>query len=170
MASHGARSDDRALQYNPRMQPRFLFVTLAFSISLAVAAGHAQKRHHLNPVISLLEQNKPVFGVYWPSNGGGRGGGPSTGSGQAASRPAGDLARDALAYQSADFLFSGSMEGGVDRGLPAYTEFLKALTDAAGATKAPFFGLTRGIVVKTPKIATDPAKVVDNISRQLNVG
>src|SRR5207244_10398478 len=70
----------------------------------------------------------------------------------------------------ADFLFSGSMEGGVDRGLPAYTEFTRALLDAAGPGKAPFFGLTHPLVVKTPKIATDPSKAIDNISRELNVG
>jgi 2-keto-3-deoxy-L-rhamnonate aldolase RhmA len=134
-----------------------------------LTAGQAQNRQRLNPVIKLLEQNQPVFGVYWPANGGGRRGGPS-GSGQAAPRPASDLAKEALDYPAADFLFSGSMEGGVDRGLPAYTEFVTALGDAAGPGKAPFFGLTRGIVVKTPKIATDPARVADNISRQLNVG
>jgi 2-keto-3-deoxy-L-rhamnonate aldolase RhmA len=144
-------------------------VTVLLLLS-GLTAGQAQKRQRLNPVIKLLEQNQPVFGVYWPSNGGGRRGGPSTGSGQAAPRPAIDLAKDALGYPAADFLFSGGMEGGVDRGLPAYTEFVKALGDAAGPGKAPFFGLTRGIVVKTPKIAADPAKVVDNISHQLNVG
>ena len=136
----------------------------ALLLLTGLITGHAQKRQRLNPVINLLEQNRPVFGVYWPSNGGGRRGG------DAPIRPASDLAKDALGYQAADFLFSGSMEGGVDRGLPAYTEFVKALSDAAGPGKAPFFGLTRGIVVKTPKIAADPAKAADNISRQLNVG
>jgi 2-keto-3-deoxy-L-rhamnonate aldolase RhmA len=127
-------------------------------------AGQTPTRQRLNPVIQLLEQNQPVFGVYWPSNGGGRRGGETP------ARPASDLAKDALAYQSADFLFSGSMEGGVDRGMPAYTEFVKALGEAAGSGRTPFFGLTRGIVVKTPKIAADPAKYAENISRELNVG
>lgn len=130
-----------------------------------LTVGVAQKKPHLNPVVRLLEQKQPVFGVYWPSNGGGRRGGEPP-----PARPASDLAKDALAYTSADFLFSGSMEGGVDRGMPAYQEFVKALGDVAGPSKAPFFGLTRGIVVKTPKIATDPAKAIDNISRELNVG
>src|SRR6266542_6031605 len=146
------------------MHSRFILVTAVASMSLAVGTEQAQKRQHLNPVINLLEASKPVFGVYWPSNGGGRRGGEAP-----PARPAGELAKEALAYPSADFLFSGSMEGGVDRGLPAYTEFVKALAEAAGPTKAAFFGLTRGIVVKTPKIAADP-KAVDNISRQLNVG
>ena len=40
---------------------------------LAAGVGHAQKRQRLNPMIDLLEQKKPVFGVYWPSNPSGRG-------------------------------------------------------------------------------------------------
>ena len=63
------------------------------------------------------------------------------------------------------------MEGGVDRGLPAFTDFVKALGEAGGAAKAPFFGLKQHpLIIKTPKIAADPSKVVDNISRQLNTG
>ena len=53
---------------------------------------------------------------------------------------AGDLVKDALAYKDADFLFNGSMEGGLDRALPAFTDFVKAMSDAGG--KMPFFGLT----------------------------
>jgi 4-hydroxy-2-oxoheptanedioate aldolase len=140
-------------------------VVTAFVVLSGLGAGHAQKAQRLNPVIKLLEAKQPVFGVYWPSNGGGRRGGA-----EAPARPAIDLAKDALGYAGADFLFSGSMEGGVDRGLPAYTEFIKSLGDAAGPTKPPFFGLTRGIVVKTPKIGADSAKAADNISRQLNGG
>ena len=139
-------------------------VTTALLVLTALTASQAQKTPRLNPIIKLLEQKQPVFGVYWPSNGGGRRGA------EAPARPAIDLAKDALGYGGADFLFSGSMEGGVDRGLPAYTEFVKSLGEAAGPNKPPFFGLTRGIVVKTPKIAADPTKIADNISRQLNGG
>lgn len=127
--------------------------------------GHAQ-RQRLNPVIELLEQKKPVFGVYAPSAGGpGRRGG-----GDAVARPASDLARDALAYNATDFLFNGSMEGGLDRAWPAFTDFVKAIAAAGAAGKMPFLGVTRPLVVKTPKIAPDPAKAGDNISRQLNQG
>jgi 4-hydroxy-2-oxoheptanedioate aldolase len=143
------------------MQRLRLMPVLAALASILLAnglltVGLAQKKPHVNPVIRLLEQKQPVFGVYWPSNGGGR-----RGQEPPPPRPAGDLAKDALAYTSADFLFSGSMEGGVDRGMPAYMEFVKALGPV---------GLTRGIVVKTPKISTDPSKAVENISRELNVG
>src|SRR5262245_20598736 len=98
-----------------------------------VSIVHGQPQR-LNPVIQLLEQHKPVFGLYAPSNGGGRRGAP-----REPARPAIELARDALAYKSADYLFNGSMEGGLERGLPAFTDFVKALGDAAGPVKPPFF-------------------------------
>ena len=138
-------------------------VVTATALLAALVVGHAQPRQRLNPVIALLEQNQPVFGVYAPANGGRRG--------DAVARSPQELAKDALAYQAADYLFSGSMEGGVDRGLPVFTDFVKALGEAAGPGKAPFFGLKQHpLIIKTPKIAADPSKVVDNIGRQLNTG
>jgi len=131
----------------------------------ASVPGRAQTRQRLNPLIDLIEHNQPVFGMYWPANGGGRRGGEPP-----PARPSSELAREALGFTATDFLFSGSMEGGVDRGLPAYVDFAKALVDASGPAKVPFFGLKHPLVVKTPKIADDAAKAVDNISRQLNVG
>jgi 4-hydroxy-2-oxoheptanedioate aldolase len=125
----------------------------------------------LNPVIALLEQKQPVFGLYTPSAGGrGRGGAASGAPATSAVKQPIDLAKEALAYDSADYLFNGSMEGGVDRGLAAFTEFVKAMDEAAGPNKPRYFGVTHPLIVKTPKIATDPAKAIDNISRQLNVG
>jgi 4-hydroxy-2-oxoheptanedioate aldolase len=141
--------------------PHLLRVAVALSV---VAVAHGQ-RQRLNPVIQLLEQHKPVFGLYAPSNGGGRRGAPPP-----PARPSIELAKDALAYKSADYLFNGSMEGGLDRGLPAFTDFVKALGEAAGPAKPPFFGLTHPLIIKTPKIAPDFAKAGDNISRQLNAG
>ena len=141
--------------YNPRD---------AFEIHIA-SNCRASRRcwHRLNPVIDLLEQHQSVFGLYAPSNGGRRGE-PTT------NRPASELAKDALAFKNADFLFNGSMEGGVDRGLSAATDFVTALGQAAGSSKAPYFGLAHPYVVKTPKIDPDRAKAVENISRELNIG
>jgi len=137
------------------MRSRF---TLLLTVALLADAGHRR-----NPVIDLLEQHQSVFGLYAPSNGGRRGE-PTT------SRPASELAKDALAFKNADFLFNGSMEGGVDRGLGAATDFVTALRQAAGSSKAPYFGLAHPYVVKTPKIDPDRAKAVENISRELNIG
>ena len=147
------------------MRSRLLLVTIVAAMALnGLLVGRAERKR-LNPVIDLLEQHKPVFGLYAPSNGGGRRGGEAL-----APRPAIELAKDALAYRSADYLFNGSMEGGLERGLPAFADFVKALGDAAGPARPPFFGVTHPLIVKTPKIAPDVAKAADNINRQLNAG
>jgi 2-keto-3-deoxy-L-rhamnonate aldolase RhmA len=77
-----------------------------------------------------------------------------------------ELAKDALGYEKSDFIFNGNMEGGVDRAIGPYTEFVNALAEAAPADVRWRHPLS----VKTPKIAPDPAKAIENISRQLNLG
>jgi 2-keto-3-deoxy-L-rhamnonate aldolase RhmA len=167
------------------MRSRLVGLSVAmFAAALTVfASGQEPRRQRLNAVIELLEQKKPVFGVYAPSPlPGGRGRGVA---GQAqgrvepgaaneaatpAPRPPMDLAREALAYKNADFLFNGSMEGGVDRGLTAYTDFMKATADVGALARTPFPRLHHPMIVKAPKIAADPAKAIENISRELNVG
>lgn len=146
-------------------------ITIAAAVigGLAVTVADAQKPR-LNPVIALLEQGKPVFGVYAPSAtppGGRRGAPPPP---DFVPKTPIELAREALAYKAADYLFNGSMEGGVDRALPAVTDFVKAMGEAAGPSAPPFFGLVHPLIVKAPRIGTETAKAVDNISRELNVG
>jgi len=133
------------------------------TVATESAVGQAPARKRLNPVIALLEQNKPVFGVYAPSNGGRRGE-------PVVARPAIDLAKDALAYSSADFLFNGSLEGGLERGFAAVADFFKAMDEAAGPTRMPAFGLARPMILKIPKIDPDRSKAVENISRELSLG
>ena len=87
-------------------------------------------------MIDLLEQKKPLFGVYWPGNPQGRRGGPPPAD--AVMKPPAEWAKEALAYSNADFLFNGSMEGGVDRAIGGVTDFIKATADAGALTKTPF--------------------------------
>jgi 4-hydroxy-2-oxoheptanedioate aldolase len=125
-------------------------------------------------MIELLEQKKPVFGLYAPSNR--RAGGRGQAGAAAAQTPAPpqktplELAKEALGYHQADFIFDGSMEGGVDRALPAYTEFVKAMQEAGALRKSPFLRLTHPLVVKMEEIAPNPANAVSAISKQLNLG
>ena len=143
------------------MDKRIAIVTIC---ACAVAAAGAQTpKRHRNPIITLLEENKPVFGVYAPSNGGRRGE-PVT------PRSALELAKDGLAYKDADFLFNGSAEGGIDRAMPAIADFVHAMDQVNVESKAPFFGLARPLVLKIPKIDPDRAKAVENVSRELNTG
>jgi 2-keto-3-deoxy-L-rhamnonate aldolase RhmA len=164
-----------------RYQSLVVPVAVLAALVTVLAAGQEPRRQRLNPIIELLEQKKPVFGVYAPSafpGGRGRSTGAASAGAQAraengaapAPKQPIDLAREALAYKDADFLFNGSMEGGVDRGLLAYTEFMKATADAGALARTPFLRLHHPMIVKTPKISDDPAGAIDNISRQLNVG
>jgi 2-keto-3-deoxy-L-rhamnonate aldolase RhmA len=162
-----------------QMRERCLVVAVAALVAVVnvLAAGQQPRRQRLNPIIDLLEQKRPVFGVYAPSAfPGGRGRSSAIGAPAAGDQPPAapkqpiELAREALAYKDADFLFNGSMEGGIDRGLPAFAEFMKAAADAGALARTPFLRLNHPMIVKTPKISDDPTRALDNISRQLNLG
>ena len=166
------------------MHGRFVVALAAIVAIGTVASGQGQKR--LNPVIDLLSQRKPVFGLYAPSNprtrtaatGATPGGAartppfvPPTSSATPPSPPktADQLAQDALANTSADFIFDGTMEGGMDRALPAYTEFVKGMA-AGGSFHKSGGHLTHPLVVKMHEIAPDPKLAAASISTQLNLG
>jgi 2-keto-3-deoxy-L-rhamnonate aldolase RhmA len=121
----------------------------------------------LNPVIELLANKKPVFGLYAPANRRAGRGGPLPPD--SVKSPL-QLAQTAVAYTRADYIFDGSMEGNFDAAFPAFGEFAKGM-DAAGALqkgKSPHF--THPIFVKTHEIAEDPALATTRIGRQLNEG
>jgi 4-hydroxy-2-oxoheptanedioate aldolase len=143
---------------------------LASGIVLVQAQSSGKQR--LNPMIELLEQKKPVFGLYAPSNRrpGGRGGAAAAQTPAPPQKTPVELAKEALAYKQADFIFDGSMEGGVDRALPAYAAFVNGMQEAGALRKSPFLRLTHPLVVKMEEIAPNPTNAVDAISRQLNLG
>lgn len=131
-----------------------------------VAMAQSNAGAHLNPMIALHAQKKPVFGLYAPANrGAGRRGGDPAATPPPQKTPA-ELVKDALAYEKSDFVFNGNMEAGVDRGIGPFTDFVNALLDAA----PPAVRWRHPLSVKTPRIADDPARAIDNISRQLNLG
>ena len=142
-----------------------------------------QSGKHLNPMVDLLAAKKPIFGLWRPRR---AAAGPAAiagarADGTAARRAATpapppappktplELAKDALAHPESDFFFNGGMERGVDRGIAAFTEYANALVDA-GAIAGRRSATPCPLSVKTPKISPDPAKAIENISRQLNVG
>lgn len=130
--------------------------------------GQAPKAR-LNPVIALLEQKKPVFGLYAPSNRRFPGAQPS--GNEAPPKSAAELAKDALGYTNSDFVFDGSMEGNFERGFGPYSEFVKGLVQGGGIfTKTPIHRLHHPLIVKAPEIAPDPVKVGQQIGQQLNLG
>src|SRR5947208_226144 len=62
----------------PRVRGMTVFVSILVAVTALAPAGRAQAPARRNPVIRLLEQNKPVFGVYTHGNRlGGRGRAPA---------------------------------------------------------------------------------------------
>src|SRR5687768_16956432 len=109
-----------------------VFLLMAAAVPLAgslfgLGAAHrppaAQPPPRLNPVIELLEQKKPVFGVYAPSNRRPGGGSGATPVDAPPPKTPAQLAQDAVANTTTDFIFDGSMEGNFDRGYTAFSEF-----------------------------------------------
>lgn len=135
----------------------------------ALAAGQTEVRKHHNPVIDLLEQKQPVFGLYAPSNRRFNPPGAPTPSPVPPKTPL-ELAQAAVAYKSTDYIFDGSMEGDYEKAYPVFAEFAKAMSEAGVLAKTPVLRLTHPLVVKMNDIAPDPAKAVERIGRQLNLG
>src|SRR5688500_1507979 len=128
-----------------------------------------QGPRHLNPVVDLLAQKKPVFGVYAPRNPRARIGAPATVDTVRQKTPA-ELAKDALGYADADFIFDGSMEGDFDRAYPAFAEFAKGIANGGMVGTGPSARFHHPLVVKMHAIARDPAKAAEHIGKQLDLG
>jgi 4-hydroxy-2-oxoheptanedioate aldolase len=141
-------------------------MTLAATVAGVVLL---QSPRHLNPVVDLLAQKKPVFGVYGPRNPRARPGAPATAD-TAKLKSQAELAKDALGYTIADYLFDGSMEGDFDRAYPAYAEFAKAIAEGGMVAKGPTARFHHPLVVKMHEIAPDPAKAAADIGKQLDLG
>jgi 2-keto-3-deoxy-L-rhamnonate aldolase RhmA len=158
-----------------RMYARTWLAVVGVAAIGAAGVGQAQKKH-LNPMIELHMQKKPIFGLYAPANPRGRG---NRGGAPGATPPAtppppapapktpAELAKDAIAYEKSDFIFDGSMERGLDPAFANVSELVKGL---AAAAPAPDVRWRYPISVKTPAIKPDPARAIENISRQLNLG
>ena len=142
------------------------WITATVAACLLGTLGMTQGQRHLNPVIDLLSQKKPAFGVYAPRNPRARAGAPDT----VRQKTAVELAKDALGYTNADYIFDGSMEGDFDRAYPAFADFAKGMADGGMVAKAPAARLHHPLIVKMHEIAPDPAKATANIAKQLDLG
>ena len=143
----------------PRMRCKLLLVSASLAIAAlnVLAIAQAPPVPRFNRIITLLEQKKPVFGVYWPGNPSGRGRAGAPPPAEVAPKAPAEFAREALAYHDADFFFSGALEG-------------VSGTTAVSQTRARFMSASTPLVVKVPKISADRAKATADISRALNLG
>ncbi|MDE3155637.1 MAG: hypothetical protein KGN76_11075 [Acidobacteriota bacterium] len=147
-------------------------LTAVVAASAFVLTGRAQRPaasyQHLNPVIRLLQQKQPVFGVYRPSPRPFRR--PGTPPPTTPPKSPAELATETLGYHLNDFLFDGGPEEGVDEALPGIREYVSALIAADASAKTPFFGLVHPLILKTSNIARAGDAAGRNISRELNLG
>jgi 2-keto-3-deoxy-L-rhamnonate aldolase RhmA len=157
------------------MRARLMLAASAAMVYGGLAAGQGGAAKHLNPMIELHQQKKPVFGLYAPANRTPRGNRGAAADAPPATPPpvktALELAKEALAYEKSDFIFDGNMERSIDPAIGRFTEFVNAMADAAPAEAR----WRRPLSVKTTRITPDPAKpdpakATENISRQLNLG
>ena len=164
------------------MQVRLTVAVASVSVLAGLAAVEAAKPR-INPMVELLAAKQAVFGLYAPSARAGRGGGARPGApGTTPAAPVtpappppppktpAELAKETLAVTNSDFIFDGSMEGGVDRGIPAYTDFVNALSAEGLLVKAPSPHLSHSLVVKMQLIGSDFPKATEAIGKELNAG
>ena len=155
------------------MRKTLTITSLGIALLSGIALGQAQEPRRLNPVIELLAQDKSVFGVYAPRpprgrrGQGGRGGRGAAAPPPAPTRTPTDLAEEATAYAATDFLFDGSMEGGLERALPAFSAFAEAWAQAGALAPDPPPRLTHPLIVKSPELGPDVAADID---KQLDLG
>lgn len=148
------------------MRTRWFLSLTALTIS---SVAMAQAPRHLNPVVDLLAQKKAVFGLYAPANRRpGRGGAVPADAPQP--RTPAQLAQEALANETADYLFDGSMEGDFDRAFAPFTEFMKGMAEGGTLKTSPVRRLHHPMFVKTHEIAPDPVLAAQRIAKQLNLG
>ncbi|MBM0105467.1 hypothetical protein JM946_11945 [Steroidobacter sp. S1-65] len=140
-------------------------VLLSIAISSSVALADAAQR--INPLIDLIEQGKPVMGLYAPSNRAPYGAKEVE---PAARKTPAQLAKETVAYQLSDFVFDGSMEHDYDKALPVFTAYAKALGAEQRLRDAPHPRIAYPMIVKMHEIAPDPALAARHISQQLDLG
>jgi 4-hydroxy-2-oxoheptanedioate aldolase len=148
------------------MRTWLILSTVATAVLPWPVVAQSPPATRLNPIIELLAQKQPVFGLYAPSNRRGR---AADANAQPVKTTA-QLAAEALAYRASDFIFDGTMEGNFERAFPLFAEFVSALSEAGALQKATTVRLSHPLIVKMHEIAPDPKLAAQHISQQLNLG
>jgi 4-hydroxy-2-oxoheptanedioate aldolase len=141
------------------MRARLIFVATGLMTAAVLISAQSPRASRLNSIIALLEQHKPVFGLYAPASP--RGGPP---------RSVEELAKETLAYNKSDFGFRAGTDVAPDRELTTFTAYMSALAKAGALITTPPPRLKQPMIVTSPKIAANPAGAIANISAQLNLG
>jgi hypothetical protein len=149
---------------------RACFLVAVTVIAVLPGTLTSQSGPHLNGVVDLLAAHKPVFGVYGPRNPRARPG--ATSPDTTRQKTPAELAKEALGYTAADYIFDGSMEGDFDRAFPVFSEFAKGIAEGGGGMvdRSGVARFHHPLIVKMHEIAPDPAKAAQHIGDQLNLG
>lgn len=140
------------------------FVGLSFAASTTLADAPKQR---LNPMIGLIEQGKPVMGLYAPSNRKPYG---APADAPTPNKSPAELAKETVGYKLSDFVFDGSMEYKFDETLPVFTTFAQALTAEKHLSNSPAPHIAYPMIVKIHEIAPDPELAAKHIGQQLDLG
>jgi 4-hydroxy-2-oxoheptanedioate aldolase len=153
---------------------RWSLILSVVAVAAAVDTVGAQARpaDRMNPMITLMEQRLPVFGINNPPYfGGGRGGGRGRGAdaaGAAAATtpppapPPFDVA--AAAKATVDYKLSDFVLNTFNNNNGAYAEYMKAIVAAGGSAK------THPFVAKIPRMAGRVEQATQQIIVQANEG
>jgi 2-keto-3-deoxy-L-rhamnonate aldolase RhmA len=141
------------------VRARWIPALLAITLPSLVALHQGAK--HVNPVVELLSQKKPVFGLYSPSNRRPRGD-----TSTVAPKTPAQLAAEVIAHTPSDFAFDGSMEGDWDKGYAGFTDFAKGMQDGG----SPAQRWAHPLAVKTHKISENPTLAAERIGKALDLG
>lgn len=140
------------------------FVGLACTASTALADAPKQR---LNPMIGLIEQGKPVMGLYAPSNRKPYG---APADAPTPNKTPAELAKETVSYKLSDFVFDGSMEYKFDETLPVFAAFAQALGAEKHLSDSPAPHIAYPMIVKMHEIAPDPELAAKHIGQQLDLG
>ena len=116
----------------------------------------------LNGMVALQDAGQPVFGLDAPRAAPRRGRGAPPPDPSEMKTPS-ELAHETMGYASSDYVFNSSMEGGVERGLPAFQDFMDAMLESGASAR------THPLMVKMEKISEDP-DFASHIGQQLAAG
>jgi len=141
-----------------------VFAGLACAASASLADAPKQR---LNPMIGLIEQGKPVMGLYAPSNRKPYG---APADAPTPNKTPAELAKETVSYKLSDFVFDGSMEYNYDQTLPVFKAFAQALGAENHLSNSPAPHIAYPMIVKMHEIAPDPELAAKHIGEQLDLG
>ncbi|MBI4472248.1 MAG: hypothetical protein HY646_06240 [Acidobacteria bacterium] len=142
------------------MRKTFVGLLIVLTVLASLMVGQAQTVRRLNPMIALLEQRLPVFGITHPAIVAGQ-----RGRGAAPAQPVpqpviADAARETVAYKLGDFQYNSYSPASADR----FREYMRAILDAGASMR------THAFISKIPIVHGDPAAAAARIVDQLNAG